>query len=46
MELDPSIEIAPGELARKLEMSEQELRQALDEAATAKDPDGRGKSPA
>jgi len=52
VELDPSIEIAPGELARKLEMSEEELRQALDGAGTGAaaapkpgPPDGRGKSP-
>lgn len=46
VELDSSIEIAPGELARKLEMTEQELRSALDERGTGAPSDEGEKPPA
>lgn len=39
VELDSSIEISPGELAKKLEMTEEELRSALDDGG----PQGPGK---
>ena len=40
VELDSSVEIAPGELAKKLEMTEEELRTALADAASRDDRGG------
>jgi hypothetical protein len=40
VELDSSIEISPGELAKKLEMTEEQLRAALDDPG----PEGSGKA--